>query len=497
VGAAAGLFLLALGPVAGTALAADGSASKQLAQARAPVSELERASTHELRGGAEVVRYEQEVGGVTVLDAEAVVTDSPDASAELVSDATSPDVDKPPEPTVDPDAAARIAADAAGATKLAGAPRTELVLDSAGGGTLTWQVLVSSADPPAAFEVLVDARSGVVADVTEITREARGEAKIFDPNPVVTNGGVGDLEDAGDSDSSDLTSLRQPVTLLGLQPRQKCLVGRWAWATRQAVSVCRDGRDFSAITRGPDSFEAVMAYFHVDATQRYIQSLDIQAGINDRRQRLRVNQFSDDNSYYDPGNREIRMGTGGVDDGEDAEVIVHEYGHAIQDDQAPGFGDTLGGGAVGEGFGDYMAAVMSSQASGGMGGFFDVCIFDWDAVSYSDNGCGRTIATGHGLDDIGSACRSSVHCRGQVWSSGLWRLRATLGTDSDGNSVVDSVVLSSNFMLDSNDDEADAARKLIEADELLYPTGDTDGDSSVHGMHEDEIRDEMESRDYL
>ncbi len=51
------------------------------------------------------------------------------------------------------------------------------------------------------------------------------------------------------------------------------------------------------------------------------------------------------------------MGAGGVDDGEDAEVILHEYGHAVHDAQVPGWGDTHEGGAMGEGWGDFLAAV--------------------------------------------------------------------------------------------------------------------------------------------
>ena len=39
----------------------------------------------------------------------------------------------------------------------------------------------------------------------------------------------------------------------------------------------------------------------------------------------------------------ISTGTGGVDDAEDPEVIWHEYGHAIQDDQVPGCGEHLRG----------------------------------------------------------------------------------------------------------------------------------------------------------
>jgi hypothetical protein len=37
---------------------------------------------------------------------------------------------------------------------------------------------------------------------------------------------------------------------------------------------------------------------------------------------------------------------GGVDDAEDADVILHEYGHAIQDNQVPGFGSSLEAGAM-------------------------------------------------------------------------------------------------------------------------------------------------------
>lgn len=41
---------------------------------------------------------------------------------------------------------------------------------------------------------------------------------------------------------------------------------------------------------------------------------------------------------------------------DDAEVILHEFGHAIQDAIVPSFGQSHEGGAMGEGFGDYLAA---------------------------------------------------------------------------------------------------------------------------------------------
>ena len=58
---------------------------------------------------------------------------------------------------------------------------------------------------------------------------------------------------------------------------------------------------------------------------------------------------------------ELVLGTGGVDDGEDADVIVHEYGHSLQDQAAPSFAaDAARAATMGEGFGDYMAAAMSA-----------------------------------------------------------------------------------------------------------------------------------------
>ena len=86
--------------------------------------------------------------------------------------------------------------------------------------------------------------------------------------------------------------------------------------------------------RSKDRFEALMAYYHVDRTQRYIQDLGF-ANVDNRRQRVVADAFSADNSFYSPWAKDIEYGAGGVDDAEDADVIIHEYGHSIQDDQDP------------------------------------------------------------------------------------------------------------------------------------------------------------------
>ena len=55
--------------------------------------------------------------------------------------------------------------------------------------------------------------------------------------------------------------------------------------------------------------------------------------MNKESQDIRINQLGIDNSFSWDKHDVLRFGKGGVDDAEDAEVILHEYGHAIQDSQ--------------------------------------------------------------------------------------------------------------------------------------------------------------------
>ena len=80
-----------------------------------------------------------------------------------------------------------------------------------------------------------------------------------------------------------------------------------------------------------------MAYYWVTEAQKYFQSLgfgaNIRPPINMESQDVRINQWGQDNSYSWDKHDVMRFGKGGVDDAEDAEVILHEYGHAVQDDR--------------------------------------------------------------------------------------------------------------------------------------------------------------------
>src|SRR5438874_5908088 len=96
-------------------------------------------------------------------------------------------------------------------------------------------------------------------------------------------------------------------------------------------------------------------------------------------QRVRINQLGADNSFAtDHPVDELRFGKGGVDDAEDAEVILHEYGHAIHFSQNFDFGGE--GGAISEGFGDYWAVTVSDHISLTPD---EPCVADWDSSPYT------------------------------------------------------------------------------------------------------------------
>ena len=184
-----------------------------------------------------------------------------------------------------------------------------------------------------------------------------------------------------------------------------------------------------------------MAYYWVTEAQKYIQSLGFGSTlrpVNQESQDIRINQLGIDNSFSSDKKDLLRFGKGGVDDAEDAEVVLHEYGHAIQDlQQTPfGFGGSVEAGAIGEGFADYWAVTVSNLISPTP----DVpCVADWDLVSYTSTipHCLRRTDTDlHYPGDL----TGEVHHDGQIWSRALWDIRLALG-----HVKTDTIVLQSHF----------------------------------------------------
>jgi len=262
----------------------------------------------------------------------------------------------------------------------------------------------------------------------------------FLPNPVA------DLQDQSltdqkDADYAALAPAYHRVTLTNLDG-SGYLRGDWATIVSETGNPAFSPAGTFDYNRHQDEFEQVMAYYWITEAQNYIQRLGFGAGlfppVNKEPQRVRINQWGADNSFFTDKKDELRFGKGGVDDAEDAEVILHEYGHAIQDSQQTpfGFGFSVEARSIGEGFSDYWAVTVSTLIAPTPD---PACVADWDSVSYTPTAphCLRRVDTNlHYPQDLNGA----VHHDGMIWSRALWDIRAALGATQ-----ADTVILNAHF----------------------------------------------------
>lgn len=416
-----------------------------------------------------------------MLGADLVFTNAPGARGNLLIDHTRQNIRPRLHPRIGRDEAIEAAVRKLGIGVYRARPRAGLaILPRPPHGLLVWRVVLPSRVPLGTFEVLVNARTSRVLLVQDLLRFDTGQAAIFDPNPVETQRSRNGLDDSNDTDSPLLNNLRTSVTLRRLNPLDNCLDGQWvravlppgdpAASTPQG-DVCLPGRDWGLtganVTRSDHRFEALMAYFHIDRNEAYIQSLGLTNVVN-RQLQMNVDDTSsfppggDDNSFYDPATGQITLGAGGVDDGEDADVMNHEYGHAIQDSQVPGFGQGQEAGAMGEGFADYFAAVMSAMYTPTPE--FDPCIGEWDVLGLIPPlDCLRSVDLNPTVAQMRQPpCGSEIHCLGQAWSGALWTIRGTIGEPA-----ADKLIIQSQFSLTPSASFQDGSVALLAADQAL------------------------------
>jgi hypothetical protein len=293
-----------------------------------------------------------------------------------------------------------------------------------------------------------------------------GVGAVFMVNPVQSSGDQ-TLTDQKDAASAVPASAYAQVPLRNLDG-SGYLRGKWVVVKSSTGTPAYSAQGRYFYDRHQDQFEQVMGYFWVNQTQEYLQLLGFGApgsglpGIVKQPFTVKINQYGGDNSYQTDKPYRIRLGKGGVDDAEDAEVIVHEYGHAVHQSQVPGYGQSIDAGAIGESFGDYLAVTVGLAAADQYGwpvGAEEACPMDWDATSYSDAPhCIRRFDRDLTLDER----RNQVHYDGQIWSQALWEIR--LGYEDLGmtTSDWDTTYIASQFDYEPDTSFQDAARTTYE-----------------------------------
>lgn len=191
--------------------------------------------------------------------------------------------------------------------------------------------------------------------------------------------------------------------------------------------------------RFDDGFEAANAFYHLDNSLRYINyTLGIPcipltnsgvlwfdpSGVN-----------GDDNSYYSDGT--LVFGEGGVDDAEDADVVLHEMGHGIHDWLTGGHASSTTG--LGEGSGDYWA--MSYSRSLNQWASTDAAnnwVFSWDG--HNEWWDGRVTNYIRTYPQTGSSY-TEIHTYGQIWATALMKIYDIIGRDKTDKAFLEGLAL--------------------------------------------------------
>jgi len=365
---------------------------------------------------------------------------------------------------------------------------------------------------------------------------ADGVGLVFTPNPVITTGRhEGLLETKTEVFEEDgkqyfQTSLKSKVKappfsayhlvrLPELDPREKGkLVGkrvdvRVSKGNRIVGEVIRPrkdnlkGADFKYPTyrfmrfAGDQGFEEVMAYYYVDAAIQWLEKLGYtnsrylfqtvgyvteKVGDGKTKRRLaarakpkkvviNVYHTHEDDAFYEPRTKQLYFGTGQISELEDAETLLHEFGHALQDHICNGFGATPQAAAMGEGFGDYFAASFCYDLKPEA---WRPTVMSWDGILY---GIERNENVTRGDDDARSIAfppslrrldeprtfedfdaKLDCHHNGEIWAATLWDIREALGRE-----MADKIIIDSHFELSTHTNFRRGARAIIHADENL------------------------------
>lgn len=314
----------------------------------------------------------------------------------------------------------------------------------------SWKLVIKTTIPLGEWKAYVDAYAGAVLFLHNQLKMRNGRGRVFNPNPVVTL-----KDDSLTAKSKIPKSAYVNVTLPDLDGKGQ-LDGPYVTTEISARRVKRKNLRFMFSRKNP-AFREVMAYYHIDRVQRYIQELGFDNILN-RPVQVDVAGIADDNSFYSPDDKTISFGTGGIGDAEDAEIIVHEYGHAIQDDQVPGFGMGEEAGAMGEGFGDYLAASFFEELKAER---FKNAVASWDAIAYSgeEPPCLRRLDSNKKYP---KDFTRDVHTDGEIWSACLWQIRARIGRKQ-----ADKMVIAHHFLLSRSSRFEEAANAILQTDKMM------------------------------
>jgi hypothetical protein len=224
------------------------------------------------------------------------------------------------------------------------------------------------------------------------------------------------------------------------------------------ISPSTSPQDWTGGRTAPE-FEQVMCVYHVSALSRYLNTLGygtiMTYTIHADAQALNGQDNSMFNFGYSPPR--LYFGEGGVDDAEDADVIIHEFGHAISHGAAPGTNLGMQRRCFDEAFGDYLA-----ERHGRRMGISSTRVFDWDGNNEFWNG--RSVSY-DGVKNYNQLVFNSIYQHTDIMSSAMLEFSADPNV---GGNVADKIILEGVHSIMPNQTLRQIAHNFIWADSLLY-----------------------------
>lgn len=362
------------------------------------------------------------------------------------------------------------------------------VYDNAGENILVYRVLIESHDKVGSWETIIDAVTGATISVKDIAhyfgkhkdhhsdnfigplnnpidppKKVNGTAYVFDPDPLARAGAIygGNYVDGGDATNASLDAARSLVTLEDLEFSNNQYHLKNSYTQIAALQAPTTGlfsqtsSDF-LFNRSEQGFEAVNVFWHFTNSLKYInETLGIVCKPTSNGGVVRFDphgQSGADNSAYYGGGQYLTFGEGGVDDAEDADVVLHELGHGIHDWISDGnLSNTQG---LSEGSGDYWAVSYKR----GLGLWPSSApqynwVFGWDGHNGFWNGR-VTNYTGKYPTNAGGG----IHAAGQIWGTTLMRIYDRIGKEK-----TDRIFLEGLAMTDSSANQQTAAIAVRQA----------------------------------
>lgn len=208
------------------------------------------------------------------------------------------------------------------------------------------------------------------------------------------------------------------------------------------------------LNRSQQQFEYFNAFYHINKSHEKLERLGFPNLVNYPLAFDARGSTSDQSSFVPSGIFPyLKFGIGGVDDAEDADVITHEYGHAIAFSAAPNTNLGAERAALDEGFCDYFAISYSRAISD----FNRNTVFDWDG--HNEFWPGRTLTNRRTYP---TDLERNIYEDGILWASAVAEISDYIGNENADRIMLNSLYSWFPYMLMS-----DAAHLFMQSDTLL------------------------------